>query len=99
MLENQNWLTLQERSEKTRLQLFHKIINNDLARPSQYLLIKSLSETRYTRQKTYIYNFNVLMYKKQFQISFFRRTIKDRNKLLPDISNQISIENFKDALA
>lgn len=54
MLENQNWLTLQERSEKTRLQLFHKIINNDLARPSQYLLIKSLSETRYTRQKTYI---------------------------------------------
>ena len=80
MLQNLKWQTLQERRLKTRLQMFHKVINNEIAIPSQDILIKSQSKTRSTHQLTFR---QLQCNKDSFKFSFFSQTIKDWNKLQP----------------
>ena len=92
MLQNLNWQTLQEQRPKIRLQMFHKVINNEITIPSRDILIKSQSKTRTTHQQTC----RQLQCNKD-SFKFFSQTIKDWNKLLLEFSNKTSTDNFKDA--
>ena len=41
MLNTMNWQTLQERRLRTRLMMFHKVINENIAIPTQNILLQS----------------------------------------------------------
>jgi hypothetical protein len=41
MLNTMNWQTLQERRLRTRLIMFHKVINENIAIPTQNILLQS----------------------------------------------------------
>ena len=75
MIEHLKWQSLQECRLKTRLQMLHKVINNEIAIPSQDILIKSQSRTRTTHQETYR---QLQCYKDTFKFSFFSQTIKEQ---------------------
>lgn len=98
MMNTFNWYTLQERRLKTRLQMFYKIVNHEVAIPSQEILIESQSKTktRSTHENTYR---QIQCNKNSFKFSFFCRTIKDWNKLPLQITQCSSTDAFKEALA
>ena len=95
MMETLNWHTLQERRLKTRLQMLYKIVNQEIAIPSQDILIKSQSRTRTTHDQTYR---QIQCNKNSFKFSFFCQTIKDWNRLPPQIIHSSSVDTFKEAL-
>jgi hypothetical protein len=78
MLNTRNWQTLQERRLRTRLIMFHKVINENVAIPTHNILHQRQPMTRSSRKDSY----------RQIQcnkFSSFCQTIKDWNKLSPDI--------------
>ena len=95
MLDTMKWQTLQERRLRTRLIMFHKIVNENIAIPSQNVLQQSQSTTRSTNKESYR---QIHCNKDSYKCSFFCQTIKDWNKLTPEITKNSTTENFKDAL-
>jgi hypothetical protein len=53
MLNTMNWQTLQERRLRTRLIMFHRVINENIAIPTQNILLQSQSTTRSSRKDSY----------------------------------------------
>ena len=76
-----NWQTLQERWLRTRLIMFHKVINENIAIPTQNILLQCLSTTRSSQKDSYR---QIQCNKDSYKFSFFCQTIKDWNKLSPD---------------
>jgi len=81
---SQSWyipqLTNSTRTQnKTRLQMFHKIVNNKIEIQYENILAKSQSKTRYTQNQN----------KDSYTFSFFLQnvTIQDWNKLQENIRN------------
>ena len=95
MLDTMKWQTLQERRLRTRLIMFHKITNENIAIPSQNLLQKSQSVTRSTNKDAYR---QIQCNQDSYKFSFFCQTIKDWNKLSSVITKNTTTETFKDAL-
>ena len=95
MLNTMNWQTLQERRLRTRLIMFHKVINENIAIPTQNILLQSQSTTRSSRKDSYR---QIQCNKDSYKFSFFCQTIKDWNKLSPDITKNTTTESFKGAL-
>ena len=95
MLNTMNWQTLQERRLRARLIMFHKVINENIAIPTHNVLHQSQSMRRSSRKDSYRQN---QCNKDSYKTIFFCQTIKDRNKLFPDIANNTTTESFKGAL-
>jgi hypothetical protein len=75
--------------------MFHKVINENIAIPTHNILHQSQSMTRSSRKDSYSkIQCNKDSYKKQF----FCQTIKDWNKLSPDIAKNTTTESVKGAL-
>ena len=96
MLNTMNWQTLQERRLRTRLMMFHKVINENIAIPTHNILHQSQSMTRSSRKDSYR---QIQCNKDSHKCSFFCQTIKDwTHKLSPDIAKNTTTESFKGAL-
>jgi hypothetical protein len=95
MLNTMNWQTLQKCRLRTRLIMFHKVINENIAIPTQNILLQSQSTTRSSRK---VSNRQIQCNKNSYKFSFFSQTIKDRNKLSPDITKNTTTDSFKGAL-
>ena len=95
MLNTMNWQTLQERRLRTRLIMFHKVINENIAITTQNILLQNQSTTRSSRKDSYR---QIQCNKDSYKFSFFCQTIKDWNKLSPDITKNTTTESFKGAL-
>ena len=96
MINTLDWPSLQERRLKTRLQMFHKVINHQIAIPAQDILTKSQSKTRSTHKQTYR---QIQCNKDSYKFSFFCRTIKDWNNIPANIANITTTDTFKEALS
>ena len=95
MLNTMNWQTLQELRLRTSLIVFHKVINENIAIPTQNILLQSQSTTRSSRKDSY----RQIQYNKDsYTFSFIWQTIKDWNKLSSDITKNTTTEFFKGAL-
>jgi hypothetical protein len=68
MLNIMNWQTLQERRLRTRLIMFHKVINENIAIPTQNVLLQSQSTTRSSWKDFYR---QILCNKDSYKFSFF----------------------------
>jgi predicted nucleic acid-binding Zn ribbon protein len=68
MLNTMNWQTLQERRLRTRLIMFHKVINENIAIPTQNILLQSQSMTRSSRKDAYR---QIQCSKDSYKFSFF----------------------------
>jgi hypothetical protein len=53
LFQSLNWQTLQERRLRTRLIMFHKVINENITIPTQNILLQSQSTTRSSRKDSY----------------------------------------------
>ena len=95
MLNTMNWQTLQERRLRTRLIMFHKVINENIPIPTHNILHQSQPMTRSSRRDSYR---QIQCNKDSYTFSFFCQTIKDWNKLSPDITKNTNAESFKGAL-
>ena len=95
MLNTMNWQTLQELRLRTRLIVFHKVINENIAIPTQNILLQSQSTTRSSRKDSYR---QIQCNKDSYKFSFICQTIKDWNKLSSDITKNTTTEFFKGAL-
>ena len=73
----------------------HKVINENIAIPTQNILLQSQSTTRSSRKDSYR---QIQCNKDSYKLSFFCQTIKDWNKLSPDITKNTTTESFKGAL-
>ena len=73
----------------------HKVINENIAIPTQNILLQSQSTTRSSRKDSYR---QIQCNKDSYKFSFFCQTIKDWNKLSPDITKNTTTESFKGAL-
>jgi hypothetical protein len=94
MLNTMNWQTLQERRLRTRLIMFHKVITENIAIPTQNILLQSQSTTRSSWKDSYR---QIQCNKDSYKCSFFCQTIKDWNILSPDITKNTTTEPFKGA--
>jgi hypothetical protein len=81
-----------ERRLRTRLIMFHKVINENIAIPTQNILLQSQSTTRSSQKDSYR---QIQCNKDSYKFSFFCQTIKDWNKLSPDITKNTTTESFK----
>ena len=72
-----------------------KVINENIAIPTQNILLQSQSTTRSSRKDSYR---QIQCNKDSYKFSFFCQTIKDWNKLSPDITKNTTTESFKGAL-
>jgi hypothetical protein len=95
MLNTMNWQTLQERRLRTRLMMFHKVINENIAIHTHNILHQSQPMTRPSRKDSYS---QIQCNKDSYKCSFFCQTIKDWNKLSPDITKNTTTESFKGSL-
>ena len=95
MLNTMNWQTLQERRIRARLMMFHKVINENIAIPTHNVLHQSQSMTRSSRKDSYR---QIQCNKDSYKFPFVCQTIKDWNKLFPDIAKNTTTESFKGAL-
>jgi hypothetical protein len=95
ILNTMCWQTLQERRLRTRLIMFHKVINENIAIPTHNVLHQSQSMTRSSRKDS---GRQIQCNKDSYRFSFFCQTIKDWNKLSPDITKNTTTESFNGAL-
>jgi hypothetical protein len=95
MLNTMNWQSLQERRLRSRLIMFHKAINENIAIPTHNILHQRQSMTRSSRKDSYR---QIQCNKDSYKFSFFCQTIKDWNKLSLDITKITTTESSKRAL-
>ncbi|XP_071123318.1 uncharacterized protein B0403.1-like [Mytilus edulis] len=74
MLDTMKWQTLQERRLRTRLIMFHTIVNENIAIPSHNVLQQSQSNTRSTNKESYR---QIQCNKDSYKFSIFCQTTKD----------------------
>jgi hypothetical protein len=74
--------------------MFHKVITENIAIPTQNILLQSQSTTRSSWKDSYR---QIQCNKDSYKCSFFCQTIKDWNILSPDITKNTTTEPFKGA--
>ncbi len=90
MLQGLNWRTLQDRRKDARLCMMYKIDRELVAVKKNNRLIPPRRRTRHCR------TFQTISCKTdRRKMSFFPRTVRDWNALLPDIPNMDSLCAFK----
>lgn len=96
MINDLQWVSLQDRRKNARLTLFYKIVNNLVAvNKSEHLL----PPTRLSRHSS-PHSFQIPRCTSSYrQQSFFPRTIKEWNSLPPDIVSVGTVDAFKAQLA
>jgi hypothetical protein len=96
ILNDLNWLSLQERRKNIRLAIMYKIHANDIAIPiPEYVQRQTLTTTRqYHPMKFRSMKASTNVYK----CSYFPNTISEWNSLPSSVLNSNSIEIFKSAL-
>jgi hypothetical protein len=75
--------------------MFHKVINENIAIPTHNIFHQSQPMTGSSRKDSYR---QIQCNKDSYKFSFFSQTIKDWNKLSPDITKNTTTESFKGAL-
>ncbi len=97
MLNDLQWKSLEDRRKEARLIMFYKIVNNLVHIPSENRRKPNLNKPEPTNSLFYFHiPFCRTLYSQQ---SFFPRTIREWNNLLPDILSAGSVEIFRSQLA
>ena len=92
MLTGLNWLTLQQRSLRTRL-IFYKIIHDIVAIYPSNLLIPQDTRTRHFKSSGFKH---VQTHKDTYKYSFFSYTVTQWNMLPSNISRASTLTTFKE---
>ena len=98
MIAKLNWRSLEDRRKETRLTMLYKIYNEQIyfTNSSSYFI----PVTRNSRQTDPETSFQLPQCRTQYRLnSFFPRTIRDWNKLPPDIQSVGSVDALKERLA
>ena len=86
---------LQQRRQLSRLTIFYKAVNNQVAVDLPDYLLTSVRETRSYHQKRFT---RLSTRTNTYKYSYISRTTSERNDLPPDIKDQSTVESFKTAL-
>ena len=97
MLNTMNWQTLQERRLRTRLIMFHKVINENIVIPTQNILLQNQSTTRSSRKDSYTQTKSNAI-KTVINFLSFVKPLKTGTNYPPDITKNTTTESFKGAL-
>ena len=92
MIEELGWKNLQLRRKEARLAMFYKIVNNMVGIDKEKYLQKPNRKSRHTQEHGYQIPSATKDCRKW---SFFINTVRDWNKLPPDIATAKSLEIFK----
>jgi hypothetical protein len=87
--------TLQQRRQLSRLTIFYKAVNNEVAVELPDYLLISVRETRSYHHTLFT---RISTRKNTYKYSYIPRTTSEWNDLPPDINDQSTIQSFKTAL-
>jgi hypothetical protein len=87
--------TLQQRRQLSRLTIFYKAVNNEVAVDLPDYLLISVRETRSYHHTLFT---RISTRKNTYKYSYIPRTTSEWNDLPPDINDQSTVQSFKTAL-
>ena len=92
MINDLNWTSLENRRREARLTMLYKIEHQKVAIDKTNHLNKPTRQSRTAQPYSYTVPYASTTHRQQ---SFFPRTIRDWNKLPPDIMSAGSVDAFK----
>ena len=95
ILQNLDWITLQERRKIARLVMMYKVTNELVATPVAQYIIPTKRPTRHC----HVLGFRIPQSCTEYHnYSYFPRTVRERNALQVNIPRVESLEAFKEGL-